>query len=362
MKRLDKYLIVEFLLSLSGSLLFLTGIFIIFVCIDNLKYFSNPNVPFKFIVYYILNLIPGTVVQILPAAVLFSVTFIFGKLNISNEIIALYNGKIGFTRLIIPLVIIGMFLSLFSFFFFEFVSVDCGYRAHEIRNNIKILTGKKLNYMYARRDFFYRGKDNTFYYIELSDPAINTLIKPVLFRFDNRGFLSFQLYARIAHYEEAEKNWIFRQARILSFDNRKNFNEEYADSYSMKLDESPKSFVETSVSYSQRSLADTIKLIKIKKKIGANYKKYLVEMHWRFAFPFSIIIVILIGSMAGIYFRKAVLVLAFFISIIISFGYYGLLAVGLAFGKAGKIDPMLAAWLANIVYFTASLIAVRIKR
>ena len=109
-------------------------------------------------------------------------------------------------------------------------------------------------------------------------------------------------------------------------------------------------------------MKEALNFIQEKRNTGANYKKYLVEYNWRFAFPFSVLITILIGSICGIYFRKAVLVLAFFLSIIISFGYYGIMAVGMAYGKSGKLDPVVAAWLGNVVYLAIGIIAIRLKK
>ena len=362
MKKLDKYLISGFFTTLLGSLIFMLGLYIISVSIDNLKYFSNPNVPFKLVSLYILNIIPGISVQVLPVAVLFSTLYIFGNLNFTNEIIAIYNGRIRFTRLISPLIIIGILLSIFSFLFFEFVSTDTSNKAFIIRNQIKRLTGKSLNYMYARSEFFLLGKDNTFYYIDLFEPEHGIMLEPVLFRFDNRNVMIFQLYAKIGQYDKIKKMWNFSDVKIIRFDEHGKIIKNRLASYSMELYESPKSFIKTPVSFMQMRLDDALKFIEAKKRVGGNCRKYLVEFQWRFAFPFSIIIVILIGSVAGTYFKRAVLVLSFLLSIIISFGYYGILAVGLAFGKAGRLNPIAAAWLANIIYTFVGLIVIRMKR
>ena len=115
-------------------------------------------------------------------------------------------------------------------------------------------------------------------------------------------------------------------------------------------------------SMTQMHIKDALNFIEAKKRSGANYRKYLVEFHWRFAFPFSVIITILIGSVAGIYLRKAVLVFSFSMAIILSFGYYGMLAVGIAFGKSGMLNPVAAAWIANGVYLFMGIAALRLKR
>jgi len=105
MKRLDKYLLSQFLKVLAGSVIFMLGLFLITIYLDDLKYFSHPNVPFKIIISYILNRIPEIFTMVLPSAALFSTSYMFATMNSTNEIIAIYNGRIGFARLIIPLII-----------------------------------------------------------------------------------------------------------------------------------------------------------------------------------------------------------------------------------------------------------------
>ena len=163
MKILDKYLIRQFFIVLSGSLIFMLGLYLITVYLDNLKYFSHPNVSIKIVLSYILNLTPDILIQVLPAAALFSTSYIFGSMNAGNEIIAIYNGKIGFIRLISPLIVSGMILTFGSFCFFEFVSAESSNRAHEIRDSIKRLTGKSLSYMYSNPKLFLKGSDNIIY-------------------------------------------------------------------------------------------------------------------------------------------------------------------------------------------------------
>jgi len=362
MKTLDKYLIFQFLKVLCGSLVFMLGLYLITIYIDNLKYFTHPNVPASLIMNYIINLIPEILTQVLPAAALFSTSYIFGNMNSSNEIIAIYNGRIGFTRLISPLIILGMLMAIISFLFFEFVSTESSSKAFEMRNSIRKLSGKSLSYLYSNSKCFLKGQDGTIYYVEFLNSDDGAMAGPVIFQFDTNGDLSFQMSAASGTYDEKQKIWNFSNAYIIHFDGKEKYRDEKKAVFSMKLSESPKSFLRTPFNVMQMRLNDALKFIEAKRKSGVDYKKYLVEFHWRFAFPFSAVITILIGSIAGIYFRKAVLVLSFFLAIIMSFGYYGILALGMAYGKSGKLDPVVAAWIANVIYATAGVLALKLKK
>ncbi len=362
MKKLDKYILKQFLVSLSGSLFFMLGLYVIMIYLDNLKYFSHANVSIVLILKYIINIIPEILIQVLPAAALFSTSYTFGQMNSTNEIIAVYNGRIGFTRLISPLIMLGLVTALLSFLFFEFVSADSSKRAFEIRNEIKKLTGKSLGYMYSNFDYFLKGKDNVIYYVRIFNSDTGVMHDPVIVKFDGKGNMVFQLIARTGSYDNKKNLWSFNKVHIIHYDGKEEYSEENLDAYSMELAETPESFVKTPENVLQMRMKDAQNFIQEKKNSGENYKKYLVEYYWRYAFPFSAVITILIGSVAGIYFRKAVLVLSFFLAIILSFGYYGIMALGMAYGKSGKLDPLVAAWAGNAIYLSASIIALRLKK
>ncbi|MBN2403015.1 MAG: LptF/LptG family permease [Spirochaetes bacterium] len=362
MKTLDKYLLSQFLKVLSGSLLFMAGLYLIMIYLDNLKYFAHPNVKTSLVLSYILNVTPEILILVLPPAALFSTSYIFGTMNSTNEIIAVYNGRIGFMRLISPLIILGLVIAVCSFFFFEFVSAESSNKAFEIRDQIKKHTGKTLRHAYSNSKLFLKGSDGIIYYVEHFDSISEMIQKPVIFKFNSEGTLVFQLSAVSGIYDETGKIWNFNDVNIINYDGKDGYLNEKHARYSMKLKESPKNFLKTSMSLMQMRYNEALEFIESKRRSGSDYKKYLVEFHWRFSFPFSVVITILIGCVAGIYFRKAVLVLSFFLSIILSFGYYGILALGIAYGKSGKLDPVSAAWIANVIFFTGGIAALRFKK
>lgn len=362
MKRLDKYLLAQFFKVLAGSIFFMLGLYLITIYLDNLKYFSHPNVPAVLIIKYILNIIPEILIQVIPPAALFSTSYIFGNMNSNNEIIAVYNGRIGFTRLLSPLVVSGFIISVLLILFFEFVSAESSSKALEQKQSIKKMTGKSLGYIYNNAKLFFKGKEDTFFYIDFFDSENGVMQGPVIFKFDSGGELLFQLNAANGIYNKEKKLWLFNDVKILNYLETGRYKNDTMPVYSLKLDETPVSFIKTPVSLMQMRMNDALDFIDGKRKSGGDYKKYLVEFHWRFAFPFSVVITILIGSITGIYFRKAVMAVSFFMAIILSFGYYGILAIGMALGKAGRMEPIIAAWIANVIFLTCGIAAVKLKR
>ena len=70
----------------------------------------------------------------------------------------------------------------------------------------------------------------------------------------------------------------------------------------------------------------------------------------RFAFPFSNVILILLGSQLAARRRRSGLAVSFAVAIGIAFLYYGTIRIGEALGMNDTIPPLPAAWLGNAVF------------
>jgi lipopolysaccharide export system permease protein len=91
-------------------------------------------------------------------------------------------------------------------------------------------------------------------------------------------------------------------------------------------------------------------------KAGQKVSKEKVDYYSIISFPFANLITILFGVSIASNKRKAGAALHFGISIIVSFIYLGFVKISHVFGYNGDINPVLTAWLANILFFTISLL------
>ena len=99
---------------------------------------------------------------------------------------------------------------------------------------------------------------------------------------------------------------------------------------------------------SYRELKRYIKLFKMGSTKSLNRLK--VDLCYRISFPFINFIIILIGAPFALHIRRGGALTGIGISIIIALFYYAFSAITLAFGKAGMLPPIVAAWLGNIVF------------
>jgi lipopolysaccharide export system permease protein len=75
-----------------------------------------------------------------------------------------------------------------------------------------------------------------------------------------------------------------------------------------------------------------------------------IDLQYKIAFPFITLIIILIGAPYAIVNTRGGVLIGVGMSIAIGLLYYASIAIFLAFGRAGLLPPVIAAWLGNIVF------------
>ena len=79
-------------------------------------------------------------------------------------------------------------------------------------------------------------------------------------------------------------------------------------------------------------------------------RKLWVDFHRRIAFPFSSLVVILIGAPLAIRRERGSVMRGLGTSFIIVLLYYGIDSICLALGRGGLIEPFISAWCGNLFF------------
>ena len=75
-----------------------------------------------------------------------------------------------------------------------------------------------------------------------------------------------------------------------------------------------------------------------------------IELHRKFSLPFACVVFSLVGVPLGIQPVRAVRSRSFTVSLALIFLYYLMLTAGQALAEKGKLDPMIALWIPNVVF------------
>ena len=115
LKKLDLYILSQFLVILFLSIVGFLSIFLVVDLIENLDRFMDNNVPKNIILEYYVYSLPYFLSIGLPMSVLISTVLSLGNLVKRNEWTAMKASGISIYRMAIPLILSGFVLSGFSF-------------------------------------------------------------------------------------------------------------------------------------------------------------------------------------------------------------------------------------------------------
>ncbi len=84
-------------------------------------------------------------------------------------------------------------------------------------------------------------------------------------------------------------------------------------------------------------------------------KRFLIEIHKRFAYPAACLVLMLVGVPLGVTSRRGGKSFAWIFTILLVFVYYLLSSTGIALGKQNWISAFFAVWSANLIFATGGL-------
>ncbi|HEX4640368.1 MAG TPA: LptF/LptG family permease, partial [Chthoniobacterales bacterium] len=108
MRRLDRYVVAQFLQAYVYCIAGFTSIWFIFDISDNISTFLDERISRSLIVKYYFTQIPQILVVLFPIALLLGLLFTLGRMSRSNEIVSMLTAGVSLPRILRPLLIIGL--------------------------------------------------------------------------------------------------------------------------------------------------------------------------------------------------------------------------------------------------------------
>ena len=92
---------------------------------------------------------------------------------------------------------------------------------------------------------------------------------------------------------------------------------------------------------------------------GEDVTRNLVDLYLKISFPFTCVVIFLLGAPLGVATRRSGRASAFGLGVLICFVFYGSVKAGQALGWNGIISPWLGAWLAMFLFGGLGLLLLR---
>jgi lipopolysaccharide export system permease protein len=290
--------------------------------------------------------LPAIIVYIFPMAMLLAALLAFSRLSSESEIIAFRASGISLFRLIIPVLFLGLLVSLINLSFSEIVVPE----ANRAAKNLLVETTAKYQPKIQKNVFVPElddGQLKRIFYVETMQA--NTM-KDVIVQEFSAGKLTQIITANEAQWQKEKNEWLFRDGTIYLIAETGEYKHliKFAEQ-SLAIKYSPADFYIGDKNPDDMTIAELNKFIKLKEKMGVTVTDFLIQLNMKLAIPFASLVFALLGAPLGISPRRASSSIGLGLSIIVIFLYYILTFISMSLGELKLLTPFLAAWLPNVI-------------
>lgn len=350
MKIFTKYMTEKFL----GPFLFGLGTFALLVFLGDLfdkmnkltTSLASPGV----IMEYLLLQVPYWTIRIVPVATLLAALFTVTGFVSSGEFVAVQAAGFSARRMFRPLLWMSVLIGVCSFAAQETILPASFSRSQDLwRYEIHPERG-------AHRDAIYVvGRDRILTASQFLTQE-GRLERVVMDDYTSRG-LRRQLDARMAHWDPKKGLWRFEDGVERSFDAETGevASEVSFESMDSDLTTPPKRLKPRKQKIDTMSIFQLRKHIERLKRLGRPTHRARTGMHAKFAYPFTNLILCALGIGVALRMRHVGRPFVFASALIVSFFYIWLIEVGWHLGKAGRLSPIFASWIANVCFGSLSV-------
>jgi lipopolysaccharide export system permease protein len=351
MRIIDKYIVKGFVTPFVWCLFMfvvMAVIIDIFSFIEDIVKFHIPaSSIFAFYVYYT----PSILIQVAPMAMLLSTIFVLSNLNKHNEIIAMKSSGISLWRIMVPMLMFGLIISMLTFIVNDRVIPISSKVASSIRRDELEKEKRKDRQQKIVNNVAIYGSGNKIFFARSYDIDKKILNDVIIHEHDAKESLISKITAQNAVW--TGKAWKFNRVIMYRIDNSGQILGEplFYESKTIMLKEKPSDFANREWVADYMSYGELKKYIKNFKGTSAKViRSLMVDLHYKVSFAFINLIIILIGAPFAMMNTRGGVMIGVGMAIVIGLLYYAFIAISLAFGKAGILPPILSAWLGNIVF------------
>lgn len=352
MKRLDRYIMMRLL----TTTLFVVGVLIaIFILIDfseNSDNFADAGASFAQIWQeYYQNYIPEMVRLVSPIALFVACLFLAGQMSERLEITAIKAAGISLYRLALPyLLLAGLLAGLVAWLDSEIIP-------EANRERIAF----EQEYMNGQTDYIDRGAvfrqetPGRIFQVGHYSAQSATGYRMILTEFNEGEHIRRVLSANRVDWVDSLQAW-----KAARFTDRVWFEEGYRDSTGedlmLDLNILPRDLARRSSDIFQLTWKEAYDYIQSIERSGAGgIELPLVQLYGRMAYPFSLIIVTLIGFSLATERRKGGRGFYIATGLTISFLYLALIKIMEPLGASGAMDPLWASLFPHLLFLLAGL-------
>jgi len=346
---LDKYLLRQFLpIFLVAISMFVFLLLLIDLFSNLVRYLSN-EVPVGTIIKISVYFIPKSVSYAMPISLLFAAAYTLGDLYAKNELTSIFSSGIPFWRFCVSLIVVGLFASFFSFYLDDRIVIP----TLKIKND---LSNRALNRYVteSNSDIVIKAKNGlVIYSVDYFDSDNDILNGVIIVEMDEDGSIVSHIRAPSAKWEET--HWEFRNAVIYKYDTDGIFRIN-PFLFSTSYNEHPDIFRRKAVKVEELNAREAGLLVDDLKAAGLPYYHAQANYFHRYSFAAASFIVMILSVSMGGRFRKNILLMSLFTSLITAVVYYIAEMLSMMLAGLNYIHPFVGAWFPVLLFVVIGVV------
>ena len=333
----------NFLVALGISVM----LFFIIDFLEASKAIVEFNVPVMIIVQLFWAKLKLMILQITPLAVLLSVVVTVGALEIRSELLAAQAGCVNPLRFVYYTALFSIPVVLGIFYMEERVVPSASIQAEKINVDYLQRWGSTWKYFHEERLWF-KGEAGRLFKFQRVDQAGKLLVEPDVFKLEPSGIIGQRIMADSA-VEQGEGSWLFKRATVMDFGPEGLLASRFYPELRLSMPEKISDFKVLTGRPQQMTYSELNELIKHRIKMGIEVRKYLYEKYAKISYPFSIMLVAIVGAMSVFLFRGSATIIRYLMfATVTSFSYWIVYSFSISTSESGLFPPWFAAWMPNM--------------
>lgn len=353
MTKIDRFLIRRFLSTYVFAVFIIILVILAIDFVEKNDDFIRTKPSSREIIFsYFLNLALYWANYISPLMIFISTVFFTAKLASHTEIIAILASGTSFRRLMLPYIIGASIVAVYSFVMVGWLLPKANKPRIEFQNK------------YIEKDFYFSDRDihmavgkNVYAYLSSYDSNSKTAYDFSLEKIEDNKLVE-KLSARRAVYDDSLQKWKLFDYQIRKLGIMKDVLQyENTAPLDTAVSMFPSDFSNSKSRQETLTIPELRDYIELINSRGAEgVEVYKIEYYQRFATPFAVIILAIMGLIVSARKARGGVGLQIAIGFVLAFLYiiFYILSKGIA--EAGSMNPILAVWLPNIVFSFVSLV------
>ncbi len=348
MFRLDRYILQElfgpFLFGIAAFTAILAGSTALFQLVGQAVQY---NIPLPLIVELFVYRLPSIIVFTFPMSILLASILAFGRLSSDLEIIAFRASGISIYRLIVPVFIAGLTISLATIWFNESIVPRASHSAEELFISLteKGAHAPKKNINHT--EYGLDGSPTRIIHVgRIQDQSLEDI---TVIEFE-KGMLNRLIRAHLGQWNPPN-NWVFFDGTMHIFPEQDIDKILYVHflQETLSIPFNPKDLTKREKTVEEMNAAELYGRISEKKKSGLSVADDMVKYHLKFSVPFASLIFAILGACVGLRPHRSSSAMGLGMSLIIIIVYYVLLSLGMGLGMSAILPAVFAEWIPNAV-------------